>query len=127
MKSFFTLLLVLSILLVASCASTGFLMAKPKVTLYGRIYPSKDIDTKIDVYNTTKPNVQYLEIAQISCGDTEDDWNMKQILMKAREVGADGIIITGRSGSYGMGVPIGNLAFAVAEGYGITAIAIKYK
>ncbi|MFA6635573.1 MAG: hypothetical protein WCV56_00485 [Candidatus Omnitrophota bacterium] len=52
---------------------------------------------------------------------------MKQILMKAREIGADAIIVTGKSGSYGVGVPIGNIAYGVSEGYGITAIAIKYK
>lgn len=127
MKSRLPLLLVLPVLFITSCASTGFLMAKPKVTVYGSVYPSKSVNDKIDVYNTTRPNVEYFEIAQISCGDTDDEWSMKQILMKAREIGADGIIITGRSGSYGVGVPIGNMAFAVAEGYGITAIAIKYK
>jgi hypothetical protein len=126
MKSRLPLLLVLPVLFITACASTGFLMAKPKVTVYGNVYPSK-IDDKIDVYNTSRPNVEYIEIAQISCGDTDDEWNMKQIQMKAREMGADGIMITGRSGSYGVGVPIGNMSYATAEGYGITAIAIKYK
>jgi len=109
------------------CASTGFLMAKPKVTLYGQTYPAKDPDEQVDVFNTYKPDREYTEIAQITCGDTDDSWSMKQILIKAREIGADAIIITGRSGSYGVGVPIGNMAYAVAEGYGISAIAIKYK
>lgn len=127
MKLHLPLLILMLIMLIVSCASTGFLMAKPKVMLYGSAYPSKDVNENINVYNTTKPNVDYFEIAQISCGDTDDGWNMKQILIKAREIGADAIIITGRSGSYGVGVPIGNMALGAAEGYGITAIAIKYK
>ena len=109
------------------CASTGFLMAKPKVTLYGQKYPSKSANEQMDVFNTNKPNREYIEIALITCGDTDDSWNMTQILMKAREIGADAIIVTGKSGSYGVGVPVGNMAYAVARGYGISAIAVKYK
>ena len=109
------------------CASNGFLMAKPEVITYGQTYPAKSIGAKVDVFNTTKPEKNYIEIAQITCGDTDDSWNMKQILIRAREIGADAIIVTGRSGSYGVGVPVGNIAYGVAEGYGISAIAIKYK
>ena len=48
-------------------------------------------------------------------------------MLKASEIGADAIIIIGRSGSYGSIVPIGNMAYAETEDYGISAIAIKYK
>ena len=102
-------------------------MAAPKVVLYGPPHTARPADAHIDVYNATRPDVAFIEIAQISCGDTEDDWNMKQILIKAREVGADAVIITGRSGTYGMGVPVGSMVFAAGEGYGLTAIAIRYK
>ena len=118
------LIFVLSLL---GCAGNGFLMAKPEVTLYGESYPPKKADAKIDVYQTMKPETTYTEIGQISCGDTEDIWNMKQILIKAREVGADGVIIVGKKGAYGVGVPVGNMAIATSEEYGIPAIAIKYK
>lgn len=124
-RTLFTLMLAIAIL--PACASTGFLMAKPKVTPFGQTYSAKRPDEKVDVYNTSRPDREYVEIARISCGDTDDSWNMKQILTKAREIGADAIIITGRSGSYGVGVPIGNTAFVTAEGYGMTAVAIKYK
>jgi hypothetical protein len=113
--------------LICGCASNGFMMAKPSVTLYGGSYPSKKSDAEIEVYQTKKPDSSYVEIGQITCGDTEDDWNMKQILDKARDIGADGIIIVGRSRTYGVGVPVGNMEIATSEGYGITAIAFKYK
>lgn len=106
-----------------ACSSNGFLMAKPEVTIYGQTFPRKGKDEKIDVYQTKTPDKDYLEIAKITCGDTEDSWNMKQILIKAREVGADAIIIIGESGSYG----IGDSSFSVVKGYGMTAVAIKYK
>jgi hypothetical protein len=109
------------------CASTGFLMAKPKVTVFGQTYPAKSIDAQVDVFITTKPDREYLEIAQITCGDTDDSWNIKQIQIKAREIGADAVIVTGRYGSYGVSVPVGNMAYAVGEDYGISAIAIRYK
>jgi len=101
-------------------------MAKPKVTLYTNPYPPKKINSTIDVYRTTLPDCKYIEIAKISCGDTDDNWNMKQILIKAREIGADGIIIVGRTGSIAVAVPVDKMTYAVDQGYGITAIAIVY-
>ena len=109
------------------CASTGFLMAKPKVTMFGNAYPSKSEDTTIDVYLTTKPTIEYVEFAKITIGDTNDKWCMEQITKKAREIGADAVIIIGQAGSYGVGVPMGYSAYIVSENYGMTAIAIKYK
>ena len=95
--------------------------------MFKQPYSPKGVGEDIDVYQTSLPNREYIEIAKISCGDTDDDWNMKQILKKAREIGADAIIMTGQKGSYAVGMPIGNMAYAVSEGYGITAIAIRYK
>jgi len=102
-------------------------MAKPQVSMYSAPYPPKAQYDRIDVYQTSLPTRAYSEIALIKCGDTDDQWNMNQILKRAREIGADGVIVVGRAGSYGVGIPVGNMAYAVSEGYGITAIAIKYK
>jgi hypothetical protein len=112
---------------VGACASTGFLMAKPKVTLFGPMYPPKDSTAAIEVFQSQKPDRPYQEIARIEVGDTDDNWSMKQILIKAREIGADAVIIVGRSGVQGVGVPAGSAVYAVSEAYGMVAIAIRYK
>ncbi len=109
------------------CASTGFLMAKPRVVSFINTFDAKESGSIVDVYLTTKPEKEYIEIAQISCSDTDDSWNLEQILLKAREIGADAIIIIGKAGELGAGVPIGNMTYVSTREYGITAIAIKYK
>jgi|SRR5207247_7077778 len=112
---------------VAGCASTGFLMARPKVTLFGPAYPPKDSTATIEVFQSQKPDRPYQEIARIEVGDTDDNWSMKQILIKAREIGADAVIIVGRSGVYGVGAPVGSAVYAASEEYGMVAIAIRFK
>lgn len=119
--------LLTSLLILTRCASTGFLMAKPKVTLFGETYPPKDEGTKIDIFMTNKPTQEYIEFAKITCKDTNDKWSLKQITKKALEIGADGIIIIGKAGATGVGIPMGNSTYVVSEEYGMTAIAIKYK
>ena len=120
-------LMLMILFLSISCASTGFLMAKPNVVMYTELYSPKTKDASIDVYQTAKPDKEYIEIAKISCGDTDDSWNMKQIMIKAREIGADGIIIVGKAGKVTGVVPVGEMLFAADEAYGIVAIAIVYK
>ena len=110
-----------------SCKSTGFLMAKPKVTMISEPYPAKEENANIEVFITNVPSEPYIELAQISCDDTEDDWCLKQIKIKAREIGSDGIIILGKSTSGGVGVPIGNMYYMSSEEYGMKAIAFRYK
>ena len=112
---------------VSGCASTGFLMAKPEVVLYGPPLPAKPTNAPIEVFESQKPTRPYQEIAKIEVGDTDDNWSMAQILKKAREIGADGVLITGRSGHYGVGVPAGSAVYAATEAYGLVAIAFKYK
>lgn len=102
-------------------------MAKAKVTLFGDSYPPKNEDAKIDVYMTNKPTQEYVEFAQITCRDTNDKWSLEQITKKAREIGADGIIIIGKAGTSGVGIPMGISTYVVSEEYGMTAVAIKYK
>jgi hypothetical protein len=107
--------------------STGFLMAKPELTLFGETYPPKDEGTKIDIFITNKPTQEYVELAIITCNDTNDNWSLEQITKKAREIGADGIIIVGKTGVTGVGIPMGYSTYVVSGEYGMTAIAIKYK
>jgi len=114
-------------LLLTGCATTGFLMAKARVTLFGDTYPPKDKEIKIDIFVTNRPTQQYIEFAQITCKDTNEKWSLQQITEKASEIGADGIIIIGKSGTSGVGIPLGYSTYVVSEGYGMTAIAIKYK
>ena len=109
------------------CASNGFLMAKPKVTLYGNAYPPKAESDPIEVFQSKLPERPYSEIARIEVGDTDDKWSMKQILLKAREIGADAVIITGRVGSAGYGVPVSGMVIGASEAYGLSAIAIRFK
>lgn len=116
-----------SLVLMVGCASTGFLMAKPRVIQFGETYPSKEEGEKIDIFITNKPTKEYIEFARITCEDSNDNWNVEQITIKAREIGADGIIIIGNAGSYGVGIPLGYSTYVASESYGITAIAIKYK
>ncbi len=76
---------------------------------------------------TNKPTQGYVELGQITCRDTNDKWSLKQITKKAREIGADGILIIGKSGTSGVGIPMGTSTYVVSAEYGMTAIAIKYK
>lgn len=123
----FIIYFLVSALIISSCASTGFLMAKAHVTLFGETYPAKSEDAKIDVYMTNKPTQEYIEFAQITCRDTNDNWSLEQITKKAREIGADGIFIIGKAGTSGVGIPMGTSTYVVSQDYGMTAVAIKYK
>jgi hypothetical protein len=126
-KTLLTIACIVVILpLVFGCASTGFLMGKAKVTMLTDAYPPKDEQATIDTYITTTPTQQYIELAKITCKDTSDEWCMQQIKKKAREIGADAIIILGKAGSYGVGIPIGSFTYVENESYGMSAIAIKY-
>jgi len=116
-----------SFLFFFGCASTGFLMAKPKVTMFGNTYPPKAKNETIDFYLTDKPTREYIEFAKITVGDTNDQWCMEQIQKKAREIGADAVVIIGKVGSSGMGVPAGEFTTVVSKDYGMSAVAIKYK
>ena len=110
-------------------------MAQPEVMMLREPGAPKSPTEQIDVFYTKQPDRNYEEIAKIEVGDTDDDWSMEQIKIKAREVGADGVIIIGRVGSYVYGTvsstSTGSFAtgttVGVGEGYGLVAIAIKYK
>ena len=104
-------------------------MAQPEVMMLGETSAPKSPTEQIDIFYTKLPDRSYEEIAKIEVGDTDDNWNLEQIKIKAREIGADGAIIIGRVGSYSYDTGIGttNVSIGVGEGYGLVAIAIKYK
>ena len=108
------------------CASNGFFMAKPRMVLYGTTYPAKDVNTPVEIYRTQRPNRPYVEIGEISCNDTNDEYALNQILMKARSIGADAIIILGSASSSASGVPIGGVLYSSTQQYGFKTVAIKY-
>lgn len=98
-------------------------MAKAQVTLFGPAYPAKAEDAAIEVFQSQVPDAPYTDIARIEVADTDDSWSMSQILKSAREIGADAVIISGRTGSYA----VGSSNYAAGKGYGLMAVAIKYK
>jgi hypothetical protein len=117
------LVIVVSVIcaVVSGCATAEF-------TAYREVFQPKPSDAKVDVYHTVLPKLEYVEIGMISCSDTDDNWNIKQVVKKAREIGADAIIILGRVGTYGAGIPVGNtMVYGADEGYGIRSVAIRYK
>ena len=121
------LLAVTTLVISHGCASTGFMMARPKVTLYGTPLPPKARSAPIEVFETQKPDRPYREVARIEVRDTNDRWSLEQIQKKAREVGADGVIITGRSGRVGAATPVGNGAYGASRDYGMVAVAFVYR
>lgn len=79
--------------------------------------------THVDVYTTNKPTQNYYELAELTSNSSDKAWNMEHIIDKAKELGADAVIVTGSVGVVG-----GYNGYSVAtEEYGIKAIAIKYK
>lgn len=102
-------------------------MATPKVIRFGPSFGSKSPNAPVEVFQTRVPDRPYQEIALISVGDTDDDYCMEQILLKARELGADAVILKGRVGTTAVAVPVGGMALASGSDYGLSAIAIRYK
>lgn len=119
MKKLLPAIVTLFFIMFVSCQSTGFLMGKANVTMISEPYSSKDANAIIDVYYTVTPEQKYIEVALITCRDTNDDWCLKQLKIKAREIGADGLIILGKAA-------IGYMTYFASEEYGMKAVAIKY-
>jgi hypothetical protein len=117
-------LIVIICITLTCCAA---LMSSPVVTMFGPPGPAKHATAYVQVFSTTLPAQPYIEIAEITCDDTSNNWNMKQILIKAREIGADAIVLKGGMGAWGVSVPSGNGAVALSEGYGLRAVAIRWK
>jgi hypothetical protein len=116
MKIYYCIIFIVLFFQLSGCASA-------KVTMLGTAYSPKSENATIEVFMTTRPTQPYIELARIVSNATNDDWN----LTKARAIGADAVIITGKAVSAGVGIPIGYLTYVATEEYGMTAIAIKYK
>lgn len=125
-KAISLLILVICSFCFFNCESNGFLMAKADAVMLTEAYPAKTQDAQFDVYYTNRPEKKYIELAQIICNDTDDNWNLKQIKIKAQEIGADGIIVLGKSSSAWVGIPVGNTSVVYGRPYGMKAVAIKY-
>lgn len=119
--------ILLSLTICSGCASTGFFMAKAHVVLLTEAYEPKPAGSKIEIHITNKPTQAYTEFAKITCRDTNDKWCIEQITRKALQIGADAIIITGKAGTTGVGIPMGYATYVATETYGMSAVAIKYK
>jgi len=113
-------------LVVLLAASSGC-MAVPKVVRFGPAFESRSPNAPVEVFQTRAPDRPYIEVASISVGDTDEEYCMEQVLLKAREVGADAVIIKGKVGTTSVAVPVGGLAYAVGSDYGLSSIAIRYK
>jgi len=107
------------LLALAACAAP---MAKPKVQVYQAHPPT----LAIEIFQTKSPDRPYKEIGRIDVGDTDDAYCMDQIIREGKKMGADGVIIVGRSGSQAAAVPIGNMIYATSGDYGLVAVAIKF-
>jgi len=102
-------------------------MSKAVVVLYGQPYPAKVDSVQIDVYRSVKPSKAYIEVGEISCKDTNKEWALNQLKIKAREIGADGLIILGPGATSSGGYLVGNVVVSSSESHGYNAIAIRYK
>ena len=102
-------------------------MSKAVVVLYGQPYPAKIDSVQIDVYRSIKPSKAYIEVGEISCKDTNKEWALNQLKIKAREIGADGLIILGPGPTSSGGYVVGNVVVSSSESNGYNAIAIRYK
>lgn len=110
--------LICSVLLVG-CAS---MMAKPEFTQYTtKTFTPKAITDDIEMYSTP-PKKDYIELGMIVCRDSSKEWNLKQVKTKAREIGADAIIIL-----HNESMTTAEIIAGVKREVGIKAIAIKFK
>ncbi|MCB4790470.1 MAG: hypothetical protein LHV68_01130 [Elusimicrobia bacterium] len=78
----------------------------------------------IEVYSASNTNFDYIEICEIEVNDGSDITNMRKAKEKAREVGADAIIIK-KNISKGINKSV-KYSISSAQDSGLKAIAIKY-
>ena len=100
-------------------------MAQPDINMIAEASAPKPATKEIDVFYTSLPDRNSEEIAMLSVDDRDDDWSIGQINKSARKVGADGAIITCRVVSYGYYAK--NIGMGAGEGYGLSALAIRYE
>lgn len=97
-----------------------FLGCATTMTVYRQGFPAKDKNAEIEIYDTKTPTRDYIEIARID----NSEGSVKAILEKARQIGADAVIIsyyTKQSGSVYKGTGY------IGTSKVISGVAIKYK
>ena len=102
-------------------------MGKAVVVLYNKEYPAKEVDSNVDIYRSIKPTRPYIEIGEISCNLYNKNKALTELKIKARSIGADGLIILGHSVNSSAGNVAGGIVVSSGESYGYNAIAIRYK
>jgi len=122
-------LILLFVLVLMGCASV-------KVVKYHEPFPPKELNAQIDLYDTVKPEKPYVEIGKLiyvsATSSVNEEKAIEDLKVKARELGADGLILKGFVES-NVSVP----AYTVGSGNQTTttyqskkdyvAVAIKYK
>jgi hypothetical protein len=81
--------------------------------------------THVEVFSTKTPNREYVEVAELSVKATDDE-AIRALADKAKELGADAIILTGERTRSSAAVPVGGMLVAVPQKK-LFAVAIKYK
>jgi len=91
-------------------------------------FSPKSENETIEIFKNNRPNRQYIEIAEI----TYEKNDLNAIVSKAKELGADAVIITGAAGVEAHSTLMTVLDpedfhSSKAQEYGLKAVAIKYK
>jgi len=113
MKKSLPLLIFLTIFI--SCSSVDFLRYS-----YQTFEPTKEVQ----IFQTNRPEKEYIELGLLTAKDENNA--LKHLKDKAKEIGANAIIILGKKNKGTVVVPIGNMAYGVPVNR-LEAVAIRYK
>jgi len=107
------------------CLTTILVGCSPSVRVIrynNKVYTTT---TAVDVFRTKPPDRRYDEIGELEVKSKYDD-AVELLVEKAKEIGADAIILMGDRQSGALAVPIGELVYAKSI-MKLWAVAIKYK
>jgi len=112
-KKLLSLLIFLTIFI--SCSSVDFLR-----------YTDQTFEptVEVEVFHTIPPKKDYIELGLLSAEDGDDA--VSDLKNKAKEIGANAIIILGEKNKGTVAIPIGNMAYGVPVNE-LEAVAIRYK
>lgn len=113
MKKSLPLLFFLTIFI--SCSSVDYLRYTDQT-----FEPTKEVE----IFQTKPPEKDYIELGILSVEAGDDA--IIDLKNKAREIGANAIIILGEKNKGTVAVPIGNMAYGVPVNE-LEAVAIRYK
>ena len=122
MKSNTKITIIFLILLLSACHSVSF------ISYQDESYPAS---SSVEVFRSKPVDKEYIELGELSLRVKKGLFgNQEEVVLKlkekAKEIGADAIIILGEETEGNVIVPIGDLYTSVDKRY-IKAIAIKYK